>query len=460
MKINLDSSSSEWQFAMRLAEKTNESFFLTGKAGTGKTTFIKQLVQTIKKKIIVIAPTGIAALNVGGVTIHSIFKLPFGPLEPQDKRVSTHRISISDFSVLKNADIIIIDEVSMVRADVMDAIDWSLRQITGKMDKKFGGKQMIFCGDLFQLPPVDKPEERSILSKNYQPNFYFFYSKVLSNCPLIKIELKKVFRQTDHAFIHFLDKLRDNTITDEEIKNFNDLTSYKGNELIRDYCVILAIKNEIADRINESRLKNLNGESRTYHAKISGKFPESMQPTNSELELKIGAQVVLLRNDPELRWANGTMGYIVELGFDFVKVRLKNGTIQTITACEWENIGYTNSNLNGSIKEQRKGLFTQLPIKLAWAMTIHKSQGLTFDDVLVDLGQNAFASGQTYVALSRAKSIDGLSLIRPLRRADIIVDEQIKNYTHDFDNPEVIEQITKGKNAKATQMCLIELLKP
>lgn len=456
-KIIMDSSNPHMQFALWLAKSTNESFFLTGKAGTGKSTFIKNLLETSGKKVIVTAPTGIAALNVGGVTIHSLFRLPFGPLVPHDGRISLNNLRVD---VLRDADTIIIDEVSMVRADVMDAIDWVLRQITGNLNSRFGGKQMIFCGDIFQLPPVVRNQDKDILLKYYEPGFYFFYSRALFGYDLPKIELLEVYRQTDIKFIKFLDKLRNNAVTDVEIQDFNLATSPSNEDSAMQWRVILTTTNKAADDINQQKLQQLKGAQRTYSAEISGDFPQEIQPTNSELVLKIGALVVLLRNDPDSRWVNGTTGYIQEMGKGYVTIRLKDQTVHTITPCVWENEAYAFNNARRTVEKFSKGSFTQLPLKLAWAMTIHKSQGLTFDDLEVDLGSNSFACGQTYVALSRVTSQKGLRLTRPLKRQDIIVDTQLISFTQSFNSPEMIQKIIQGRDTKSIDIFLIQLLNP
>jgi len=441
----LDNENREWQRAMHLLRNTNKSFFLTGRAGTGKSTFIRQALETVNKSIVVIAPTGIAALQVGGVTVHSFFELAPKPYRPQDPSIRKFSAFSDKFHVIQNTDVIIIDEVSMLRADLVDVIDWSLRINMGRRDLPFGGKQVVFCGDVFQLPPVigNNGNERQILSTYYK-GLYFFDAHVFRKMELTKIELLKVYRQTDPQFINFLDRLRYNSLTDEDIDYINVETINKDFDLDEEVQITLTTRNADANDINQSSLQKISGRLYCYEAKVEGMFKERDYPTYPNLMLKEGAQVIFVKNDVEKKWVNGTLGVVVGLDQDSIEVRLENGFAYEVKKTLWENVEYKYNTLSGTVEKRVIGSFRQYPLKLAWAMTIHKSQGLTFEKVTVDCSSGTFASGQMYVALSRATSVKGLKLKYLLKKSDVMLDHRLikfaegfNNHTDDFDQAEV-----------------------
>ena len=428
--INQEILNKEQQKAFELVKNTNSSLFITGKAGTGKTTFVKRIQEEINKTFLVIAPTGIAALKVGGQTIHSIFRLPFDVITPETRLWEDQNSNPSRYqrtkSLLKLVDTIIVDEVSMVRCDIVDAMDCILRQVMST-NQPFGGKQVIFVGDLCQLPPVVKREESIILSRYYGGENPFFYkAHVIKKINLPKIEFRKVYRQTDVEFINLLNKMRSGEVSFRELELINkNIGAPKDSD---DYFVTLATRNKVADSINKDKLDALEGIEYTYNGIISGNFKESDCPVPLTITLKVGAQVIICRNKCVEGCVNGTIAKVVELGNDYIKISLQDGSEQYVAPATWTNYEKVANEETKEIKNREIGSFTQFPIKLAWAITIHKSQGMTFDRMHFDLSGGVFASGQTYVAISRMRTLEGLTLSRPITPSHIMVNPEVTDF--------------------------------
>lgn len=422
----------ELELAKKYVEYTNTNIFLTGKAGTGKTTFLKNLRENSSKQMVVVAPTGVAAINAGGVTIHSFFQVSFGPfLEGSEKDKDTKfRISKSKKEVIKRMELLVIDEISMVRADLLDAIDYRLRQFKQR-HIPFGGVQLLMIGDLQQLPPVCKDEEWNLLQFKYSTP-YFFSSIALQKSNFITINLQQVFRQKDEEFIRILNKIRNNQIDEKLINSLNERNNVDYDPEIDDSYVILCTHNYQANRINENRLSQIDNPTYKFKADVKGDFPESSYPNEFELELKLEAQVMFIKNDvgaPEDRqYYNGKIGKIVGIDEDIILVRSKEDTEDIVVKKYiWNNYYYRLNNQTNEIEEEVIGTFEQYPIKLAWAITIHKSQGLTFEKVIID-SNRAFAPGQVYVALSRCKSLEGIILTSPFEPYSIKKDPKIDEF--------------------------------
>lgn len=424
----------EAQLAWNIIETTGTSLFLTGRAGTGKTTFLRNLKEHTSKCAVVVAPTGIAALNAGGVTMHSFFQLPFAPYVPGAKfgtQGSQVRMSKEKKRVICAIDLLVIDEISMVRADVLDSVDYVLRLC--RRDKRpFGGVQLLMIGDLGQLAPVVKDEEWTILQQYYSTP-YFFSSNALARTEYAVVELNKVYRQADPQFVALLNRVRDNTADQSVLDTLNsryipgfDADSVEG-------CIRLTTHNAQAQRVNNARLEALPGKAYTYDAEIEGVFPDYMYPTDERLTLKEKAQVMFVKNDssPEKRYYNGMIGTVCSIGSRGFTVRPKDGGAEIEVEPEtWENTRYELDNDTKEISEVVNGEFRQFPVKTAWAITIHKSQGLTFDHAVIDASMS-FAHGQTYVALSRCRTLEGLVLSAPLTRAAIIRDGAVDGFVSD-----------------------------
>lgn len=444
----------ELQNALQIIQYTNRSLFLTGKAGTGKSTFLRYIAENTKKKHVVLAPTGIAAINAGGATLHSFFKLPFHPLLPNDTQYNARNIrgtmkyNQEKRKLLQELELIIIDEISMVRADIIDFIDKILRIYCRNMREPFGGKQILLVGDIFQLEPVVKDEERQLLQPFY-PNSFFFSAHVFREIQLVSIELKKVYRQTDEHFIHLLDKIRKSETTVSDIYTLNQRV---GRDIdTSGMSITLSTRRDTVDYINQQKLEELPDETVMFEGVVTGEFPENSLPTPKELELKCGAQILFIRNDKEHQWVNGTLGIII--GFDINEGR---ETIYVHTDDEedviverevWSNVKYSFNEQEKKIEEHEIGTYTQFPLRLAWAITVHKSQGLTFKHVKIDFTGGAFAGGQTYVALSRCTSLEGISLKEPLRRSDIFVRPEVVQFSHQYNDNQLISSALKQGQA-------------
>ena len=448
MESLIDTDNREFQDALQLITHTRNSVFLTGKAGTGKSTFLKYICQHTKKKHVVLAPTGIAAINAGGVTLHSFFKLPFRPMLPDDPDLSLSHGRIFDFfkypkekrKIISEVELIIIDEISMVRADIIDCVDRILRVFSGNMRLPFGGKQLLFVGDVFQLEPVVPSDQKEILSLFYQ-NPFFFSARVFQQINLVPIELRKVYRQTDKVFINILDKIRQNVATDAELSRLNNRYFPNFEPLNEDMYITLATRRDQVDYINEKKLSELPGEEFVSVGKIEGDFPESSLPTQLNLSIKEQAQVIFIDNDYERRWVNGTIGMVSGIDENGnVYVLLENGVEHLVERTSWRNYKYRYNDKEKRIEEEIVGTFEQLPIRLAWAITVHKSQGLTFSRVVVDLTGGVFAGGQTYVALSRCTSLDGLVLRSRITNRDIFLRREIVDFSHAFNDKALIDK--------------------
>jgi len=445
--MELDLENIEFQTALDLIQETNQSFFLTGKAGTGKSTFLKHIVETTSKNYVVVAPTGIAAVNVGGVTIHSFFQFPLRPLLPEDEDIKLFWKNSEKRKIITAMDTLIIDEVSMVRADLIDGIDYSLRRNGGNPNLPFGGKQIVFVGDIFQLEPVTirNSGEQKIVNEIYG-SAYFYNAKVFERVNLFTVELQKVYRQTDPQFISLLDKVRVKETMQADIDRINSRVFSEIELKKKEFAITLTTKNDLADRVNSIKLAELKTNPFSYTAEISGEFEESKYPTEPELILKEGAQVIFIKNDTDKRWVNGTIGQVDELTDAEIKIKLKDGSVHSVEKRVWENIKYQYNKEQKKIEQEIVGTFKQYPLKLAWAITIHKSQGLTFDRVVIDFGDGTFASGQAYVALSRATTFEGLFLKQKMHTTDIYIDEEIKDFAKSFNDTETIkENLSTGR---------------
>ena len=443
------------QDAIRIIQNTHQTLFLTGKAGTGKSTFLRYIAQTTKKKYIVLAPTGIAAINAGGSTLHSFFKLPFYPLLPNDTRYTQRKLKDTlkyngeKRKILREVELIIIDEISMVRADIIDFIDKVLRVYSRNIYQPFGGKQLLLVGDMYQLEPVLKEDERQLL-KPYYPSTFFFDALVFKEMKLVSIELQKVYRQIDPTFINILDSIRTTSVSIDQLSTLNKQV---GKVIANDknkLTITLSGKRDTVDHINEQELSHLPGKPITLYGHIEGDFPESNLPTPIELYLKVGAQVLFIKNDKEKRWVNGTLGTIVSFSKEeptIIVVRTEKGEEVNVEQEIWSNVIYSYNEKEQKIEEQEIGVYQQYPLKLAWAITIHKSQGLTFNNVNIDLTGGVFAGGQTYVALSRCTSLEGISLKYPIRKEDVFIRSEIVQFAQRYNNQDLIKQVLEESKA-------------
>ena len=456
MDFQLDTNNKEFQDALQLITHTRQSVFLTGKAGTGKSTFLKYICNHTRKKYVVLAPTGIAAINAGGVTLHSFFKLPFRPMLPDDPDLSLSHGRIFEFfkypkekrKIIAEVDLIIIDEISMVRADIIDCVDRILRVYSGNMRLPFGGKQLLFVGDVFQLEPVVPSDQKEILSLFYASPF-FFSARVFKDINLVPIELQKVYRQTDPVFINVLDRIRNNAARKQELDTLNGRYFPSLEPQNEDMYITLATRRDQVDFINEKKLAELPGEEYVSVGKIEGDFPEYSLPTQLNLSIKEQAQVIFIDNDYERRWVNGTIGMVSGIDENGnVYVLLESGVEHLVEPTSWRNYKYKYNEKERRIEEEIVGTFEQLPIRLAWAITVHKSQGLTFSRVVVDLTGGVFAGGQTYVALSRCTSLEGLVLKSTISSRDIFIRKEIVEFSQIFNNQALIEKSLKESEAE------------
>lgn len=408
----------------RFLEDSREHAFVTGEAGTGKSTLLRYFRSRSAKNVAVLAPTGVAAINVGGQTVHSFFRFPFHYIHRSDIK------KLRGARVIEKLDTLVIDEASMLRADMLDAIDYSLRVNRGRMKEAFGGVQVIFFGDLFQLPPVVDTEMAGMFNERYD-NPYFFQAEVFDYIRPKYIVLDTIYRQSDAAFIRLLRKIRDREYGDGDMEVLNDRVSRLYPDTDAEV-VTLTATNAVARSINERRLDRLPGEEFSFSATVTGDIDPRTVIADEVLRLREGAQVMMLKNDPEKRWVNGTIGRVASVDRSTIQVAIGD-QVHEVPMAAWEKVRYVYNEAEDKVEHEIVGLFQQFPVKLAWAITIHKSQGLTFDRLHIDLGHGAFAHGQLYVALSRCRSLEGITLHRPVLPSDVIFDERIFGFTRRFE---------------------------
>ena len=447
-ELDLDLENKEWQQALQIIQYTRRSLFLTGKAGTGKSTFLRYVARHTKKKYVILAPTGIAAINAGGQTLHSFFKLPFHPLLPNDASYNVRNIrktlkySGITTKLLRELELIIIDEISMVRADIIDFIDKVLRIYCRNMREPFGGKQLLLVGDIFQLEPVVKEEEWRLMQPFYA-SAYFFSAKIWQEMQLVSIELRKVYRQSNAQFIGILDRIRQNQATDADLQAINARVQGESTTGDGGFTITLATRRDTVDYINDLKLNGLEGNTAMFKGNIQGEFPLTSLPAPMELEVKPGAQVIFVKNDKEKRWVNGTIGVVTGIDEEegLINVVDEDGNEHDVMRESWENMRYTFDEKEQRIREELLGTFVQFPLRLAWAITVHKSQGLTFRHVRIDFsGGGAFAGGQTYVALSRCTSLQGITLEEPIRKTDIFVRPEVVAFARRYNDGQLMRQ--------------------
>ena len=451
-----------YDFAKDIILNTDTTLFVTGRAGTGKTTLLRYVAESSQKNTVVVAPTGIAAINAGGVTIHSFFRLPFSPFIPSvieaKKLIAGQKMRAEFRSVIRSVDMIIIDEVSMLRADILDAIDVVLRHYRNSKFP-FGGVQMVFFGDMYQLPPVCVNDEWFIL-KDYYTTPYFFSAKVFEKQEIVCLELDKIFRQRDEDFVEILNQVRNNNISKENFNRLNDRYNPDFDLENNQDFVVLTTHNAVSDDINESRLIDIDSKTFIFDAAIKGDLPEYLYPVEQQIVLKKGARVMFTANDhinPERLYYNGKMGTVVELEDNNVYVTCdgEDDPIQ-VNYETWENNTFSYNRKENSVDVKTIGTFTQLPLRLAWAITIHKSQGLTFQKVAIDAA-NSFTSGQVYVALSRCTSLDGIVLLSPINRNSIMVDSRIQRFSKNNFNEDLLPDFVNRKKRDTLCNMLIKL---
>lgn len=457
--MDIDNSNEDFFYAVEFVNRTNKSVFLTGKAGTGKTTFLRYIRENTSKQMVILAPTGVAAINAGGATLNSFFQLPFSPFVPGDSRLrtkaseenpketiyNTFKFGKEKLEILQNLELIIIDEVSMVRCDTLDVIDRILKVFRKKSHLPFGGVQIVLIGDARQLPPVVKKNEDEILSQFYESS-YFFSAKAFVELDPIHIELKKIYRQKDIFFIDILNKIRENKMSLADFESLNSKFNTKFENYDKGY-ITLSTKRVRVDLINKNHLDQLDGDLFTFYSKTEGDFPEGSRPTDHELQLKEGAQVMFVKNDPsEIKaYHNGKIGKVKNLNDDVIVVEDDNGSEINVSKVKWDNISYTYNKETKRMEEVLLGSFTQFPVKLAWAVTVHKSQGLTFNKVVVDVG-DAFLPGQVYVALSRCTSFSGIILKTKITPLSIISDINIEQFSKSITpNDTLQKELINGK---------------
>ena len=447
----------ELRLAEEFVQHTNCNIFLTGKAGTGKTTFLHAIKKKSPKRLVVTAPTGVAAINAGGVTLHSFFQLPFGPFLPGSQtHINEHRVRKEKKNIIRSLDLLIIDEISMVRADLLDGVDSILRRYR-RNDVPFGGVQLLMIGDLHQLSPVVKQAEWQILQEHYASP-YFFSSTALGRSEFLPIELKHIYRQSDQHFIELLNRVRDNTLDPPALNRLNSRHIPDFSPRDGEGYITLCTHNRSADAINDARLEKLTGKKRRFNAGMEGDFPEHAYPTAATLELKTGAQVMFIRNDmtPEKAYFNGKIGEVTRMSDDTIEVRCPGdpGTI-AVEKTIWENMEYTVDPKTAEISQKVIGTFRQYPLKLAWAITIHKSQGLTFDKAIID-AQAAFAHGQVYVALSRCRTFEGIVLSSPLTQVAVKTDPTVQHFTSQVTTSWTSSKILTAAKNRYQQQLLLE----